>query len=88
MGVFHSGGLRTMLNWFNQWREGRALTKARAEQLWNDHDGQSRFMLADQIHEAEAIGGDTKQLWAMMRHIRKLEGSDGLDSATRRTERP
>lgn len=75
-----------MLRWIDRWRKKKERVQAEAERLIQQHGGQARHVLADQIRELEATGRDTKELWAVMRELRKRSGDDGLDTATRFTE--
>jgi hypothetical protein len=72
-----------MFGWIDIWRSSKAREEHEAERLIAEHGGQARYMLADHIRELEAKGQDTKELWAVMREVRKRSGDEGLDTGTR-----
>jgi hypothetical protein len=76
-----------MFGWIDRLRRKKARVQAEAEGLITEHGGQVRHVLADQIREMEVKGQDTKELWAVMREVRRRTGNDGLDTATRWTEK-
>jgi riboflavin synthase len=76
-----------MFGWIQKWREQKVAIAATARDLIAQQGGQARHVLADHIRESEAKGQDTKELWAVMREVRKRSGDEGLDTATRFTER-
>jgi hypothetical protein len=77
-----------MFGLLRKWREAKAQARADAERLIAEHGGQAKQVLREQIKEFEARGEPTKELWAVMREVRRLAHDDGLDTATRYTERP
>jgi hypothetical protein len=75
-----------MFGWLRKRAERKAFVQAEAERLIQENGGQVRFMLADQIREMEAKGQDTKEVWRVLREVRKLSGDEGLDTGTRFSE--
>jgi hypothetical protein len=72
-----------MFGWLRKRAERKAHVRAEVERLITEHGGQTRHVLADHIRESEAKGQDTKELWAVMREVRRRSGDEGLDTATR-----
>jgi hypothetical protein len=72
-----------MFRWLRKRAEQKARACAEAECLIAEHGGQTRHVLADHIRELEATGRDTKELWAVMREVRKRSGDEGLDTGTK-----
>jgi hypothetical protein len=81
-------GFTLMLGWFAKRRAQREEDLAQARALIAIHGDQARHVLIAQIRDEEGRGVDCKRAWAVFRHVRKLSGHDGLDSATRRIEAP
>jgi hypothetical protein len=71
-----------MLNWLHQRREGRAQAKISAQALVDAHGPQARFVLRQSIQDRLDNGQPVDDLWAVLRALRKIDGSNGLDSAT------
>jgi hypothetical protein len=67
--------------------ERKVRVQDEAKRLIQQHGGQARHVLADQIREMEAKGQETKELWAVMQEVRHIGGDEGLDTATRWTEK-
>jgi hypothetical protein len=76
-----------MFGWIDRWRSNKARVCAEAACLIQQHGGQTRHVLADHIRESEAKGQETKELWAVMQEVRHIGGDEGLDTATRWTEK-
>ena len=72
-----------MFGWLQRWREDKALVQAEATCLIQEHGGQARYVLAEQIRELEARNEPSKELWKVMREVRKRTGSEGLNTGTR-----
>jgi hypothetical protein len=76
-----------MFGWLRKRAERKVRVQDEAKRLIAEHGGQARHVLADHIQELETKGQDTKELWAVMREVRRLAHDDSLDTATRFMER-
>jgi hypothetical protein len=75
-----------MFGWVRKQVERKARACAEAERLIQEHGTQARHVLKAHIRGVEATGQNTKELWRVMREVRKRTGSKGLDTATRLAE--
>jgi hypothetical protein len=75
-----------MFGWLRKRAERKDRVQDEAERLIAEHGGQTRHVLADHIRESEAKGQDTKELWAVMHEVKRINGDSGLDTATRLLE--
>jgi hypothetical protein len=76
-----------MFGWLNKWRAQRFDDYSVAQNLIAQHGDQARHVLIAQIHEQKGRGLDCKRAYRVLKHVRNLEGNDGLDTATRMTEK-
>jgi hypothetical protein len=85
--TFHKEHRALIFGWLQRRRKQTSQARLSAQELFDAHTSRARYALREQIQDLEATGPEAKRLWAIMRELRKIDGSDGLDTATRFIER-
>jgi hypothetical protein len=62
-----------MFGWIDRWRSNKVRVCAEAECLIHQHGGQTRHVLADHIRESEAKGQETKEVWRVLREVKRAK---------------